>query len=201
MNYNRKFEMALEQFISKAATSSSNSKLNFTSTTNVTTKLQQAGKGKPYAELRAVRQMLFWTGLDTKSKPADDVAKSLLNEMWVKDIRPSTIFHYLFSYGPNMLSSPYHVNRISATEYVALLVPYDIMFGYDCSKSNKNDDDNSSMDNGEDLAFMTIMACCDSYIQRASVSTTTNDATSGDTRIAQIVITFGQELLRRRGRQ
>ena len=194
-------EMALEQFLSKAATSSSNSKLNFTSTStrNVTTSLQEVDNGRPYAELRAVRQMLFWTGLDTKSKPADDIAKSLLNEMWVKDIRASTIFHYLFSYGPNMLSSPYHVKRISATEYVSLLVPHDMMFG-------NVSDSNSNMEGGEDVAFMTIMACCDSYTQRASVSTstintTTNDPTSGDPRIAQIVITFGQELLRRRGRQ
>jgi hypothetical protein len=202
-------EMALDQFISKAATMGKNSKLNFANTGNesVTLSLPQVDRGRPYAELRAVRQMLFWTGLDTKSKPADDIAKSLLNEMWVKDIRPSTIFHYLFSYGPNTLSSPYHVKRISATEYVALLVPHDILFGYANGNTKSTDKDNNSMENGEDVAFMTIMACCDSYIQRASVTTTTSNSSSndpnqgGDMRIAQIVITFGQELLRRRGRQ
>ena len=209
-------EMALEQFIAKAASSSSNSKLNLTNTSsgtgassrNFTTSLSQIDHGKPYAELRAVRQMLFWTGLDTKSKPADDIAKSLLNEIWVKDIRPSTIFHYLFSYGPNMLSSPYHVKRISATEYVTLLVPYDMTNIISTNNTNSTTTattGNHGMESGEDIAFMTIMACCDSYIQRASVvSTSTTPSTSetgGDSRIAQIVISFGQELSRRRGRQ
>ena len=86
-----------------------------------------------------------------------------------------------------------------------MLVPYDIMFG-NVIDHRDTAHDNQGLESGEDIAFMTIMACCDSYIQRASVlttnpTTTTSHDASGDTRIAQIVITFGQELLRRRGRQ
>lgn len=164
-------EMALEQFVSKAGG---------------TLTLHHVEHGKPYAELRAVRQMLFWTGLDNRGKPADDVAKSLLREVWTKDMRASTIFHYLFSFGPSTLSSPYHIKRTTAAEYVSSLIQLD-----------------GSVVTGEDAAWMTVMACCDSYVQRASAGVSANAADavgSGDVRVAQIVTTLGQELLRRRGR-
>jgi conserved oligomeric Golgi complex subunit 5 len=160
-------ELALEQLVSKAGG---------------TLTLNHIEHGKPYAELRAVRQMLFWTGLDNKGKPADEVAKSLLREVWTKDMRASTMFHYLFSFGPSTLSSPYHAKRTTAAEYVNSLIQLD-----------------GSVMTGEDTAWMTIMSCCDSYVQRASAGSAAA-ADNGDPRVAQIVMTLGQELLRRRGR-
>ena len=159
-------EMILEQLVVKTGGSLS---------------LHSIENGKPYAELRAVRQMLFWSGLDHKSKSADDVAKSLMREVWMKDVRPSTVFHYLFSYGPSLLSSPYHAKRMTASEYVNTLVQLD-----------------GSVVAGEDANWMIVMSCCDSYQQRASAGSAA--AADGDTRVAQIVMSLGQELLRRRGR-
>lgn len=153
-------EMALEQFASR---------------TGLT--LNHVENGKPYAELRAVRQMLYWTGLENKTRSAEEIAKSLLREVWLKDVRPSTVFHYLFSFGPSLLSAPHHVQRCTATEYVNILVTTD------------------GSTNGEDASWMTIVSSCDSYQQRASAGASTND---GDSRVAQIVLSVGQELLRRR---
>jgi hypothetical protein len=133
--------------------------------------------GKPYAELRAVRQMLFWTGLENSTASAQDVTKSLLREVWMKDVRPSTVLHYLFSFAPSLLSSPHHVKRIKAEDYVATLVKLD-----------------GSVQDGEDAAWMTTMSCCDSYQQRAS----SVSVADGDARVPQILMLLGQELMRRR---
>ena len=144
-------EMALEQFVSMVGGTST---------------LNHVELKKPYAELRAVRQMLFWTGLDNRGKPADDVAKSLLREVWTKDMRASTIFHYLFSIGPSTLSSPHHVKRMTAGDYVGTLIQLD-----------------GSVVTGEDAAWLTVMACCDSYVQRASAGGTAAAAADrGDAR-------------------
>ena len=70
------FEMALEQLLFKGGTSLS---------------LSQIAGGKPYAELRALRQLLYWTALDDKTLSPSEVAKGLLRETWVKDLRPSII--------------------------------------------------------------------------------------------------------------
>jgi hypothetical protein len=154
-------ELALEQLVRKNGGVSS---------------LAQA-VGKPYAELRAVRQMLFWTGLENSSTSAQDLAKGLLRESWMLDVRPSTALHYLFSFAPNLLSSPHHSKRMTAKDYVATLVTFI-----------------GSAGEGEDSAWMTTMACCDSYQQRAS-SVNVGD---GDTRVPQIILLLGQELARRR---
>jgi hypothetical protein len=165
-------EMALEQLLSKTGSLT----------------LSHVENGKPYLELRAMRQMLFWSGLENRNKPAEDVAKSLLREIWLRDVRPSTVFHYLISFAPSLLSSPYHAKRMSAAEYVKTLVRLDGTWD-------------------EDASWMTVLSCCDSYQQRASSSASggglynnNNDANEGDPRIAQIVMTLGQELIRRRGR-
>jgi hypothetical protein len=158
--------MALEQFVSKSGGDSLS--------------LSQIENGRPYAELRAVRQLLFWTGLDNKDKSAQEVAKSLLREVWMKDVRPSTVFHYLFSYAPGLLSSPHHAKRMKAEDYVATLVHYE-----------------GSVENGEDNSWMTTMSCCDSYQQRAS-SASSSAAVDGDARVAQILLALGSELMRRR---
>ena len=142
--------------------------------------LHQTEGGRPYAELRAVRQMLFWSGLESKTTPATEVAKSLLREGWIKDVRPSTVFQYLFSFAPNLLSSPHHAKRLRAEDYVSsCLVLLD-----------------GSVESGEDDSWMTTMACCDAYQQRAAASRVTD----GDPRIAEILMALGQELLRRRRR-
>jgi hypothetical protein len=133
--------------------------------------------GKPYAELRAVRQMLFWTGLESSSSSAQDLAKALLRENWIQDVRPSTALHYLFSFAPNLLTSPHHSKRMPAKDYVASIVTF---LGF--------------VSEGEDAAWMTTMACCDSYQQRAS----SVDVGDGDTRVPQIILLLGQELVRRR---
>jgi conserved oligomeric Golgi complex subunit 5 len=157
-------EMALEQVVSKVDASLSLSRIE---------------NGKPYSELRAVRHMLFWTGLQqNKDWSAQDIAKSLLREFWIKDVRASTLFHYLFSFGPSLLSSPHHAKRIKAEEYVSTLVQFD-----------------GSVMPGEDSAWIVIMGCCDSYQQRASTLVLNTD---GDPRIARIVLALGQELLRRK---
>jgi hypothetical protein len=157
-------EMSLEQFVAKSGGNVS---------------LSQIENGRPYAELRAVRQLLFWTGLDNKDKSAQEVAKSLLREVWMKDVRPSTVFHYLFSYAPSLLSSPHHAKRMKAEDYVATLVHFE-----------------GSVENGEDNSWMTTMTCCDSYQQRASSAGSA--AADGDSRVAQILLALGSELMRRR---
>ena len=157
------FELALEQLVLKAGTSAS---------------LSQVEHGKPYAELRAVRQMLFWTGLDNKKTPATPIAKSMLREVWVKDVRPSTVFHFLFSFAPPLLSSPHHSKRMRPEEYVGTLVQLD-----------------GHIDDGEASAWMTTMACCDAYQQRESVD---GGGRTGDRRVAAVLMMLGPELLRRR---
>jgi hypothetical protein len=156
------FEMALEQFVFKGGTSS----------------LSQITDGKPYAELRAVRQILYWNMLDDKTLSPAEVARSLLREVWVKDFRPSTLFHFLFSFAPNLLSSPHHFKRMDAGEYVGTLVKLD-----------------GSIEDGEASAWMTCMACCDAYQQRESVD---GRITDGDRRISAILMILGPELRRRR---
>ena len=141
--------------------------------------------GKPYAELRAVRNMFFWTGLDDTSKPAAAVAKTMLRESWARDIRPSTMFHYLFAFAPSLLSSPHLFKRVRVDEYVGTLVTLD-----------------GSVDEGEASSWMTIMACCDSYLQRESAAPVPppaagGDSGGGDPRIANILMSLGPELLRR----
>lgn len=125
---------------------------------------------KAYAELRATRQMLYWTGLEQSSaKTAPEVAKSILRELWLSDVRPSTVFHYLFSFAPSALSAPHHVANLTTSAYVEHIVAH------------------------EETTW--IMVCCDRYEQRG-----TSAASDGDARVAQIVLALGQELLRRRGR-
>jgi conserved oligomeric Golgi complex subunit 5 len=165
------FELVVEQFMTRAGG-------------NIETKaLSEIGNGKAYAELRAMRQMLFWTGLDDTSKPAGAVVKSLLREVWARDMRPSTIFHYLFSYAPNLLSSPHHWKRMRADEYVGTLVTLD-----------------GDVEEGESVDWMTTMQCCDSYQQRESAQSSLPGKTGseGDPRIASILTALGPELLRRR---
>jgi len=157
------FEMALENLVLNAGNSMS---------------LGQVEHGKPYAELRAVRQMLYWTGMDDKRIAVASLAKSMLREVWVKDVRPSTVFHFLFSFAPPLLSSPHHSKRMRPEEYVSTLVQLD-----------------GAIDDGEASAWMTTMACCDSYQQRESVD---GGARSGDRRVAALLMMLGPELLRRR---
>ena len=157
------FELILEQFIAK---------------TNWSVSLSQIENGKPYAELRSVRQMLFWSGLDNTEKPATAIAKSMVRETWIKDVRPSTVCHFLFSFAPSLLSSPHHSKRMRAEDYVATLVHLD-----------------AEIEDGEATAWMTIMACCDSYHQRESVDRGNAD---GDARVSRILMDLGPELLRPR---
>lgn len=165
------FELVLEQFMTQAGGNVESMALS------------EIGNGKPYAELRAVRQMLFWTGLDDAAKPATAVAKGLLREVWVRDVRPSTLFHYLVSFAPNMLSSPHHWKRVRVDEYVGTLVTLD-----------------GDVEEGEAGAWMTTMACCDSYQQRESAQSnlTGSGNQEGDPRIAAVLLALGPELLRRR---
>ena len=139
--------------------------------------------GRPYAELRAVRQMLFWSGLEMKTTPSPEVAKALLREPWIKDVRPSTVLHYLLSYAPSLLSSPHHHGkRTAAHDYVRTAV-----VRWDGSTA-------------EDDAWMTTMACCDSYQQRAAAAASSHVTTDGDARVADILLNLGPELLRRQRR-
>mmetsp|Transcript_19228 Transcript_19228/g.28447 ORF Transcript_19228/g.28447 Transcript_19228/m.28447 type:complete len:1031 (-) Transcript_19228:40-3132(-) len=157
------FELALEQLILKGGSSLTLSQIEF---------------GKPYAELRAVRQMFYWSGLNSPSLSASSLSKSLLREVWIKDVRPSTTFHFLFSFAPTLLSSPHHFKRMRPEDYVNTLVQLD-----------------GNIDEGEASAWMITMACCDSYQQRESID---RDGGNGDRRIAAILMMLGPELLRRR---
>jgi len=167
------FELVVDQFMTRAGGNASSKTLS------------TIGNGKAYAELRAVRQMLFWTGLDDKTKAATTVAKSLSREVWVRDVRPSTICHYLFSFAPDLLSSPHHWKRLRVEEYVGTLVSLD-----------------GDIDEGESLDWMTTMACCDSYKQRESAQASflgeNSERMEGDARIAAILMALGPELLQRR---
>ena len=158
------FEMALEQLVFKGGTSLS---------------LSQIAGGKPYAELRAVRQLLYWNGLEDGDPSPAEVAKGLLRAAWVKDLRPSTLFHFLFSFAPSLLTSPHHFKRMEAGEYADTLVKLD-----------------GSVDDGEASAWMTTMACCDAYQQRASTGAAAGGR--GDRRVGTILMILGPELLRRR---
>ena len=103
----------------------------------------------------------------------------LLIDTWVKDLRPSTLFHFLFSFAPALLTSPHHFKRMDAGDYVSsTLVKLD-----------------GSVDDGEASAWMTTMACSDAYQQRGSVD---GSITDGDRRISAILMIMGPELLRRR---
>lgn len=157
------FELSLEQLMVKGGQSKH---------------LSEVGNGKPYAELRAVRQMLFWTGLDDATKPATSIAKAMSRETWVRHVRPSTVCHYLFSFAPSLLSSPHHMKRMRIEEYVATLVTLE-----------------GEIDEGEAGSWMTTMACCDSYQQRESAQQT--GPKDGDPRVVNILMTLGSELLRR----
>lgn len=157
------FELSLEQLVFKGGTSLS---------------LSQIASGKPYAELRAMRQLLFWNMLEDKTLSPAEVAKALLRETWVKDVRPSTLFHFLFSFAPTLLTSPHHFKRMDAHQYVGSMIKLD-----------------GSVDDGEASAWMTTMACCDAYQQRESVD---RSMTDGDRRVGAILMILGPELLRRR---
>ena len=158
-------ELCLEQLVVKGGSTAS---------------LGQMDGGRPYAELRAARNMLFWNGLENDVAPPADVAKAILREAWVKDVRPSTVFHFLFTFAPPVLSSPHHFKRTTVEEYVNTLVKYD-----------------GSVDDGEASAWMTTLACCDNYHQRASVGGNVGGG-GGDSRVAAILESLGPELLRRR---
>jgi hypothetical protein len=160
------FELALEQLVLKGGSSHT---------------LSQVENGKPYGELRAVRQMFYWTGLNNDSLSASSISKSILREVWIKDVRPSTVFHFLFSFGPSLLSSPHHMKRLRPQDYVSSLVHLD-----------------GSIDEGEASAWMTTMACCDSYQQRCAVNSGGVSASDGDGRVGAILMMLGPELLRRR---
>merc|ERR1712238_623355 len=132
------------------------------------TPLNQISGGKPYAELRAVRQMLFWGGLENKTISSEQVSKAFFREVWVKDVRPSTAFHFLFTFAPALLSSPHHACRMNAEEYTGNLVKFD-----------------GSVDDGEAKAWMTTMNCCDAYQQRESID---GGVSIGDRRVPAILM-------------
>jgi hypothetical protein len=156
-------ELVLEQLMFKGGSS---------------TTLNQINDGKPYAELRAVRQMLFWSGLENKELSSEQVAKAFFREAWVKDVRPSTAFHFLLTFAPKLLSSPHHANHVSAGDYVKTLVNLD-----------------GSVENGESVSWMTTMKSCDSYQQRESID---GGISEGDKRVPAVLMIIGPELLRRR---
>uniref|UniRef100_A0A7S4AID4 Conserved oligomeric Golgi complex subunit 5 helical domain-containing protein n=1 Tax=Pseudo-nitzschia australis TaxID=44445 RepID=A0A7S4AID4_9STRA len=167
------FELIVDQFMTRASGSVGSQTL------------RTIGNGKAYAELRAVRQMLFWTGLDDKTKAAATIAKNLSREVWVRDIRSSTVCHYLFSFAPDLLTSPHLWKRLRVEEYARTLVSLD-----------------GNIDEGESLDWMTTMACCDSYKQRESAQSSFLGEDSakmeGDPRVAAILMALGPELLQRR---
>ncbi|GKY92903.1 hypothetical protein MPSEU_000259300 [Mayamaea pseudoterrestris] len=142
--------------------------------------LHDVGDGRPYAELRAVRQMLFWTGLEDMSKSSQEISKLLLREPWMKVVRPSTILHYLFSSAPKLLSSPHHMKRVKAEDYAMSLLSTD-----------------GASSEGEDAAWINVLTCCDAYQQRVSSQSAAGE---GDARIPHVLMLLGPELLRRRQR-
>lgn len=140
--------------------------------------LNKIDGGKPYAELRAVRLMLFWSILKDKELSTECISKMILREMWVKDIRPSVVLHFLFTFAPTLLSSPQKNLGISLEEYINILV--------------KGDGPTSD---GESKAWISTMACCDVYKQRECIDySSTND---GDNRVVAILDVVGPELLKR----
>lgn len=157
-------ELILEQFTVKAGSNSA-------------IPLHRINGGKPYAELRAVRQLLFWNGFDS-SDTVEKLASDILRENWIKDMRPSTIIHFLASFGPKLFSSPHHIHRLTAGEYVM---------------NNLLTEEGSSED-GEVNAWLTILNCCDSYQQRESLDSADG---GGDKRVIGLLHIVGPELLKR----
>ena len=76
----------------------------------------------------------------------------MLRDTWVKDLRPSTLIHFLFLFAPALLTSPHHFKRMDAGDYVGTLVKLDAL-----------------VDGEKVSAWMTTMACCDAYQQRERV--------------------------------
>lgn len=132
--------------------------------------------GRVRAELRAVRPMLFSELRGT----ADEAARALARENWIKDARPSTVCHHLFSLPgtPDTLSSPHHRDGARAEDYARQLIDF-------------------TTADAETAAWMTTAACCDEWRQRESV-TTNDDDDDGDRRVPAVLMTLGPELLRRR---
>jgi hypothetical protein len=157
-------ELALEQFVTKTCTSLT---------------LSALAKGKPYGELRGVRQMLYWNGLTSNNKTGADLARALLRESWIRHVRPSTVLHYLFSFGPTLLTSPHHAQRIKADIYAQRLISWD----------GTPDGD------AEETAWMNTLASCDAYQQRQAAAS--RGSADGDTRIADLLLALGPEVLRR----
>lgn len=167
-------ELALEQLVFKGGSSNT---------------LGQLDSGRPYAELRAMRQMIFWNGLYiNKNASGMEITKDLLHEIWIKDVRPSTILHFLFSFATNLLSSPHHSKRLSAGDYVENFLLSDFV------------DTSSTLNENEEKAWITIISCCDAFFQRESVgsSDVSQQSASGDGRVASILMSLGPELLRSR---
>lgn len=150
-------ELSLEQFILSGGCTSS---------------LSQMDGGRPYAELRAARQMIYWNGFDDKAASPTEICKGILREPWILNVRPSTVLNFLFSFAPDLLSSPHESKNIKIDKYVPMLV-----------------------DDGETNSWIITMACCDAFYQRESVSVNNH---SGDKRVANVLMQLGQDLLRRR---
>jgi len=151
-------ELCLEQFILSGGSSSS---------------LSQMDGGRPYAELRAARQMIYWNGFDDKTASPVEICKGILREPWIPNVRPSTVLNFLFSFAPDLLSSPHESKNKKIDEYVSML-----------------------LEDGETNSWIITMACCDAFYQRESVSAA--NVGTGDRRVANVLMQLGQELLRRR---
>lgn len=161
-------ELCLEQFVMNSGSKES---------------LSQINDGKPYAELRAARRMLFWNGLDGRNTTANDIYKGLIKEVWLTSVRPSTITNFLFSFAPSLLSSPHEFKSITIQDY--LLQNLVSLHG-------------KATEEGETDNWMTIMACCDAFQQREGIILNGNESIEGDRRVVEVIMLVGQELMRRR---
>lgn len=145
---------------------------------NITTSapLASLDHGRPYAELRALRPLLFWSGLQSRTTAPKDVTAALLHDANLTALRSTTLAHYLLSaYGPQLLSSPHQLQthqNILANEYVTTR----LLTWLGALRDEKP-------------AWQLLQQCCDAYQQRASAVSTTD----GDSRVAAVLLALREE--------
>ena len=157
-------ELSLEQFISNSGSRET---------------LSQIDNRKPYRELRAVRQMLFWNGFDDKNADASEIYEGIIAEIWFEDVRPSTITNFLFSFGPVLLSSPHEFKSVKVQDYLL---------------QNLVSLDGRITEEGELKNWTTIMGCCEAFQQRLSVISNGNETV--DKRVIEVLHLVGQKLMK-----
>mmetsp|Transcript_1585 Transcript_1585/g.2025 ORF Transcript_1585/g.2025 Transcript_1585/m.2025 type:complete len:598 (-) Transcript_1585:208-2001(-) len=151
--------------------------------------------GTAYTELRAFRQLLF---LEESPNQLFN-SQSLLQEEFVRQLRPSTVFHHMLSRGPDDLISPQVMKRIPTSEYVNWLVSnkqQELPNAGDTS-SNKQQEIVANLEviisfEKETEAWDILNQSVDAYFQRMTVQ---QEGQSSDPRLVKLILSLGPAAL------